>query len=137
MNFAFFLAFAAFRTPLSLWDTLSPRCVGRVRDCLVFSLVSGLPSPLSADGLPSLFEPFTGTTPLSDPSETCVRVLWLVAFSRRPVATAATGVSEVSRFSCMKFLSVPGVFDYAEPDRNLRLRSSPYCLPHTWTASAL
>ena len=25
----------------------------------------------------------------------------------------AAGVSEVSRFSCMKFLGVPGVFDYA------------------------
>jgi hypothetical protein len=103
-----------------------PRRVGRVCDCLVFSLVSGLPSPLSADGLPSLFEPFIGTTPLSDSSETCVRVLWLVAFSRRPVATAAPGVSEVSRFSCMKFLSVSGVYD-AEPDGCSRFRSPPCC----------
>jgi len=30
------------------------------------------------------------------------------------------GVSEVSRFSCMKFLGVPGVFDYAGPNRNSR-----------------
>ena len=27
--------------------------------------------------------------------------------------TVAAGISEVSRFSCMKFLGVPGVFDYA------------------------
>ena len=32
----------------------------------------------------------------------------------------AAGVSEVSRFSCMKFLGVPGVFDYAGLNRNSR-----------------
>jgi hypothetical protein len=30
------------------------------------------------------------------------------------------GVSEVSRFSCMKFLGVSGVFDYAGLSRNSR-----------------
>jgi hypothetical protein len=29
----------------------------------------------------------------------------------------AAGISEVSRFSCMKFLGVPGAFDYAGPTR--------------------
>jgi hypothetical protein len=33
----------------------------------------------------------------------------------------AAGVSEVSRFSCMKLLGVSGVFDYAGLTRNSRL----------------
>jgi hypothetical protein len=32
----------------------------------------------------------------------------------------AAGVSEVSRFSCMKFLGVPGVFDYAGLNKDSR-----------------
>ena len=32
----------------------------------------------------------------------------------------AAGVSEVSRFSCMKLLGVSGVFDYAGLSRNSR-----------------
>jgi hypothetical protein len=39
------------------------------------------------------------------------------------------GVSEVSRFSCMKLPGVSGVYDYAGPDRNSRYRSRPCCLP--------
>jgi hypothetical protein len=34
--------------------------------------------------------------------------------------TRAAGVCEVSRFSCLKFLGVPGVFDYAGLSRNSR-----------------
>src|SRR5947209_16651513 len=37
-----------------------PPCVGRMCGCRTFSLVSGLPSRLSAVGCPSLFEPFIG-----------------------------------------------------------------------------
>jgi hypothetical protein len=48
----------------------------------------------------------------------------------------AAGVSEVSRFSCMKFLGVPGVFDYAGPNRNSRYRPCSCCLPRILTASA-
>jgi hypothetical protein len=33
----------------------------------------------------------------------------------------AAGVSEVSRFSCMKFLDVSGVFDYARTEQRLAL----------------
>jgi hypothetical protein len=67
--------------------------------------------------------------PLSDSSQTCTRavrpepspaVLWL---------TFAAGISEVSRFSCMKFLGVSGVFDYAGPSRSSRYRSCSCCLP--------
>src|SRR5216684_2381830 len=48
----------------------------------------------------------------------------------------AAGVSEVSRFSCMKFLGVSGVFDYAGPNRSSRYRACSYCLPHITRASA-
>jgi len=46
------------------------------------------------------------------------------------------GISEVSRFSCMKFLGVPGVFDYAGLNRDSRYRPCSCCLPHIYTASA-
>jgi hypothetical protein len=39
------------------------------------------------------------------------------------------GISEVSRFSCMKFLGVSGVYDYAGPSKDSRYRPNPYCLP--------
>src|SRR5205823_3791408 len=48
-----------------------PPCVGRMCGCRTFSLVSGLPSRLSAVGCPSLFEPFIGTTPESDSWPAC------------------------------------------------------------------
>src|ERR1039457_49132 len=54
------------RIPSSPWDMRWPHCVGRMWVCRAFSLVSGLPSRLSAVGCPSLFEPFIGTTPKSD-----------------------------------------------------------------------
>jgi hypothetical protein len=40
-----------------------------------------------------------------------------------------TGISEVSRFSCMKYLGVSGVFDYAGLSGNSRYRSHSCCLP--------
>ena len=75
MNFISWCSFAAFRTPASPWDTRAPLCVGCVLGKGVFSLISGLPSPFSADALPSLFEWFIGTMPLSDSSETCMRAV--------------------------------------------------------------
>jgi hypothetical protein len=48
----------------------------------------------------------------------------------------AAGVSEVSRFSCMKFLGVPGVFDYAGLSGNSRYRSCSCCLPRMFRTSA-
>ncbi|MGC1907550.1 MAG: hypothetical protein WA715_27240, partial [Candidatus Acidiferrum sp.] len=50
------------------------------------------------------------------------------------LALAATGVSEVSRFSCMKFLSVFGVCDYAEPVWEL-CGSAPSVLPSAYMDS--
>ena len=56
MNFISFLSLAAFRTPANPWDTRAPLCVGCVLGWRVFSLISGLPSSLSANGFSSLFE---------------------------------------------------------------------------------
>jgi hypothetical protein len=48
----------------------------------------------------------------------------------------AAGVSEVSRFSCLKFLGVSGVFDYAGLGRSSRYRACSCCLPRITKASA-
>jgi hypothetical protein len=50
--------------------------------------------------------------------------------------TLTAGISEVSRFSCMKFLGVSGVFDYAGLNRNSRLRSCSCCLPRMLKTAA-
>jgi hypothetical protein len=81
------------------------------------------PSSLSADSIPPLFERFIGTIPLSDSSRTCARGVRLFAFPHRPTVESTAGVSEVSRFSCVEFLDVHGVYDYAGPVRNSRYRS--------------
>ena len=46
----------------------------------------------------------------------------------RPPYTA-TGASEVSRFSCRKFLGVSGVYDYAGLALDSRYRPRSCCLP--------
>jgi len=50
--------------------------------------------------------------------------------------TVTAGIPEVSRFSCMKFLGVSGVFDYAGLGKDSRYRPCACCLPHIYTASA-
>jgi hypothetical protein len=45
--------------------------------------------------------------------------LWLFAFPDR--SRFAREAPEVSRFSCIGFLSVRGVFDYAGPDGRLAM----------------
>ena len=52
-----------------------------------------------------------------------------IAFSHRPAVWFTSGISEVSRFSCMEFLDVHVVYDYAGLTRNSRYRSWPFCLP--------
>ena len=56
---------AAVRTPASPWDTRSLLWVKSVLGWWVFSSICGLPSSLSADSCPSLFERFIGTTSFS------------------------------------------------------------------------
>ena len=74
--------------------------------------------------------------PLSDPSETFTQVVWPEPSPAGLLSGAQTGAPEVSRFSCLKFLGVPGVFDYAGPNKGSRFRPCPCCLPHMLAASA-
>ena len=46
------------------------------------------------------------------------------------------GISEDSRFSCMKFLGVSEVFDYAGPNGDSRYRLHSCCLPRITKTSA-
>jgi hypothetical protein len=86
----------------------------------VFSLSRSLPSALSADNVPSMFECFIGSMPRCDSSETYTRAVRPKPSPAVLQLTHTAGVSEVSRFSCMKFLGVSGVFDYAGPDKSSR-----------------
>src|SRR5215468_635392 len=96
----------------------------------MFSFVCALPSPTSAEGCPSLFGRFTGCTAQSDFSGTCMSALRLVAFADRP-GSSDQGVLEISRFSCMLFLSVRGFLDYAGPSNPLAIAWLLCCLPPT------
>src|SRR6516165_4841081 len=96
----------------------------------MFSFVCALPSPASAEGLPPLFGWFTGCTAQSDFSGTCMSALRLVAFADRP-RSSDQGVLEISRFSCMLFLSVRGFLDYAGPSNPLAITWLLCCLPPT------
>src|SRR2546430_14052953 len=96
----------------------------------MFSSVCALPSPASAEGWPSLFGWFTGTTAQSDFSSTCMSAVRLGAFADRP-RSSDHGALEISRFSCMLFLSVRGFLEYAGPSVNSRLAWLPCCLPPT------
>ena len=78
----------------------------------MFSLIPGLPSPTSAEGCPSLFGWFTGITAQSDFSCTFMSAVRFMAFADRSWSVDQD-VQEISRFSCMLFLSVRGFLDYA------------------------
>src|SRR5882724_3862420 len=88
------------------------------------------PSPASAESCPPLFGWFTGSTAQSDFSGTYMSAVRLVAFADRP-CSSDQGVLEISRFSCMLFLSVRGFSDYAGPTVHSRLAWLPCCLPPT------
>ena len=87
----------------------------------MFSLARALSSPASAEDCSSLFDRFIGTTAQSDSSRACAPALWLCAFADRPRSLSGRGAPEVSRFSCMLFLSVRGFYDYAGPTARSRL----------------
>jgi hypothetical protein len=84
----------------------------------MLSLTSALPSTTSAEAGASLFGSFIGTTALCDSSAACLSGLWLSPSRTGPDLTREA--PEVSRFSCMQFLSVPGVSDYAGPPAGSR-----------------
>src|SRR5919201_5289495 len=84
----------------------------------MFSLVCALPSPDSAEACASLFAWFTGTTAQSDFSCACMSAVRFMAFADRS-CSFEQDVQEISRFSCMLFLSVRGFLDYAGPKQPL------------------
>jgi hypothetical protein len=86
----------------------------------MFSLARALPSPTSAEDCSSWFGWFIGTTAQSDPSGACMLALWLWAFASRPRSCSGRDAAEVSRFSCMLFLSMRGFLDYAGPSDHSR-----------------
>ena len=86
----------------------------------MFSLVRALPSPTSAGIDFPLFGWFIGTAAQSDFSGACAPALWLSAFASRSRSDSDRDAPEISRFSCMLFLSVPGFLDYAGPTDHLR-----------------
>jgi len=95
----------------------------------MFSFVCALPSPDPAEACASLFDRFTGTTAQSDFSGTCMSAVRFMAFADRS-CSFEQDVQEISRFSCMLFLSVRGFSDYAGPDKSPRdLTWLPCCLP--------
>src|SRR5215469_17495346 len=93
----------------------------------MFSLVRALPSPTSATTCAALFGWFTGTTAQSDFSCPFTSAVRFMAFADRSWFFNQD-VQEISRFSCMLFLSVRGFFDYAGPAGHSRL-TQPTVLP--------
>jgi len=86
----------------------------------MFSLVRALFSPASAEDRSSLFGWFIDSMARSDSSEACMSAFRLWAFADRPRSLSGRGAPEVSRFSCMLFLSVRGFLDYAGPTAHSR-----------------
>src|ERR1700756_1052043 len=124
VNRSCLLFFAASRTPLNPWDTCFPLCVGLVLDGTMFSLARTLFSPGSAEDRSSLFVWFIDSMVRSDSSRACVSALWLCTLADRSRSLSGRGTPEVSRFSCMLFLSVHGFSDYAGPTARSRYRGT-------------
>ena len=122
------LSCAACRTPRTPWDTRTPLCVGRVRDRAMFSLVCTLSSLTSAEDRSPVFSRFTGTPVQSDPSRPYMAAVRHFAFAARSRSRMTRGSLEVSRFSGLLLLGVPGFFDSAGPTSHSRLRW-PIVLP--------
>jgi hypothetical protein len=58
--------------------------------------------------------------PQCDSAVTYTRAVWPEPSPADLLLDVAAGVSEVSRFSCMKFPDVSGVFDYAGLNKDSR-----------------
>jgi hypothetical protein len=103
----------------------------RLRVSQMFSLVRALPSPASAATCAALFGRFIGTTAQSDFSCPFTSVVRFMAFADRS-CSFEQDAQEISRFSCMLFLSVRGFLDYAGPkqplasNRGCRVAFLPY-----------
>ena len=100
--------FAASRTLCSPLNALPQLCVWVAVACPEFSLADRLPSAPSADGFPSLFGRFVGSTRSSDSLPTCMLDLWLITFSNRPDHYFVSDIGRASRFSRVKFPCMQG-----------------------------
>ena len=69
---------AAWRTAMSPFDAVSRRSVRTAVVPPPFPLGEVLPSPVSAEETPSLFDRFIGTTPSSDSSSACMLIVRLL-----------------------------------------------------------
>src|ERR1700730_6910010 len=87
----------------------------------MFSLARTLFSPGSAEDRSSLFVWFIDSMVQSDSSRACASAFWICAFADRPRSLSGRGAPDASRFSCMLFLSVGGLYDYAGPTARSRL----------------
>src|SRR4249920_3926291 len=74
--------------------------------------------------------------PLSDSSPTYMRAVWPKPSPAVLQLQSCRRRLQVSRFSCMKFLGVSGVFDYAGLSRSSRYRACSCCLPRITKTSA-
>ena len=111
-------------------------CRGRVvRTNVLLGWRPSLHKLRPATGVVVVFVCFIGTSPPSDSSPPFMPD---VRLSPSPAGLPCTSAAnnEVSRFSCMQFLSVPGVSDYAGPPADSRLRRRVCCLPHLSRRSA-
>jgi len=90
-------------------------------------------NPRVIDESASLFGGFIGTTARSDSSPAYTSGVRRSAF---PDRSRTGNTEEVSRFSCMQFLSVPVVYDYAGPPAGSRYRRRVCALPLQVTGSA-
>src|SRR5260370_7023973 len=98
--------------------------------------VCALPSPASDEGCcPALFGWFTGTTAQADFSCRFMSAVRFMAFADRSWSLDQD-VQEISRFSCMLFLSVRGFLDYAGPSNPLAITWLLCCLPPLGRESA-
>src|SRR4030095_16071729 len=74
----------------------------------MFSLAGRLPSEPSADGLPSLFGPFAGTSRPSDSPPTFMLDFWFMHLPQLARFLHFSGADRVSRFSRAEFPCMPG-----------------------------
>jgi len=113
-----------------------------------------VPGACGSDGCSPRFAPFPPPTPLRRPVAPPLGSLTSSVLRRDPTPHRrscrsygfrllrpdwrVTGAAneEVSRFSCLQFLNVRGVYDYAGPPADSRLRRRVCCLPHLSTRSA-
>jgi hypothetical protein len=91
VNRTLLLCRAAWRTATSPFDAASRPCVRAAAVSPPFPLGEVLPSTASAEGKPSLFGRFIGTTPSSDSSSACMPIVRLLPAWAGPACLSGHG----------------------------------------------